>query len=584
MALVIGLVMCRAIPLFRATQVKLDRINQVMRETLSGVRVIRAFVRTRHEEAALRRREPRPVRHAAPGRPAVRAHPAGDLRDLQPLDGRRAVVRRHPGPGRGAVDRQPDRVPPVPDPDPVRDADRGLHVHPRAAGGGLVGADPRGPRHRALDPRSGAPGRPGPGRPGARRRRVPRRRVRLSRRRAARPPRHLVPGRAGQDDRDRRQHRQRQVDARSTSSRASTTRRRARSSSTASTSATMDREDLWSRIGVIPQKAFLFGGTVASNLRFGDDDATDDELWHALEIAQGQRLRRARWTAASRRRSPRAARTSRAASASGSRSPGRSSRTPAIYIFDDSFSALDFATDARLRAALERELGGATVIIVAQRVGTILNADRIIVMDAGRIVGSGTHRELLESNETYREIVYSQLSEAEAVGMSGATGRGGAAGPGAGAVRARRPARPAPARRPGAARPAAGRAGMIGHGHGPAAGQGQGLPGLVPAAVRDAPAGAAADPRRRRARGHQRRSSTSSARRSWATRSTRSSRARSASSCPPGATQEQAIDGAARARARPSSPTCSRHAPEPGRASTSARSAASSRSSSGSTS
>ena len=87
----------------------------------------------------------------------------------------------------------------------------------------------------------------------------------------------------------------------------------------------------------------------------------------------------------------------------------------AIYIFDDSFSALDFATDARLRAALERELGGATVIIVAQRVGTILNADRIIVMDAGRIVGSGTHRELLETNETYREIVYSQLSEAEAV-------------------------------------------------------------------------------------------------------------------------------------------------------------------------
>ena len=86
-----------------------------------------------------------------------------------------------------------------------------------------------------------------------------------------------------------------------------------------------------------------------------------------------------------------------------------------IYVFDDSFSALDFATDARLRAALERELGRATVIIVAQRVGTILNADQIIVMDGGRIVGSGTHRELLETNETYREIVYSQLSEEEAV-------------------------------------------------------------------------------------------------------------------------------------------------------------------------
>jgi len=86
-----------------------------------------------------------------------------------------------------------------------------------------------------------------------------------------------------------------------------------------------------------------------------------------------------------------------------------------IYVFDDSFSALDFATDARLRAALDRELGGATVIIVAQRVGTIINADQIVVMDNGEVVGIGTHRQLLESNETYREIVYSQLSEKEAV-------------------------------------------------------------------------------------------------------------------------------------------------------------------------
>jgi ATP-binding cassette subfamily B protein len=86
-----------------------------------------------------------------------------------------------------------------------------------------------------------------------------------------------------------------------------------------------------------------------------------------------------------------------------------------IYVFDDSFSALDFATDARLRAALDRELGGATVIIVAQRVGTIINADQIIVMDDGAVVGIGTHRQLLETNETYREIVYSQLSEDEAV-------------------------------------------------------------------------------------------------------------------------------------------------------------------------
>jgi ATP-binding cassette subfamily B protein len=176
----------------------------------------------------------------------------------------------------------------------------------------------------------------------------------------------------------------------------------------------MDREVLWSRMGLIPQKAFLFGGTVSSNLRFGHDTATDEELWHALDIAQGKDF-------VSEMDGGLDAPISQGGSnvSGGQRQRLAIARAivkdAGIYIFDDSFSALDFATDARLRAALDRELGGATVIIVAQRVGTILNADRIIVMDGGRIVGSGTHRELLESNETYREIVYSQLSEAEAV-------------------------------------------------------------------------------------------------------------------------------------------------------------------------
>ena len=140
-------------------------------------------------------------------------------------------------------------------------------------------------RHRAVDPRSGGSGQPA-ARTGAGR--VPRRRVPLPGRRGARAARHLVHGRTRRDDRDRRQHRQRQVDARSTSSRASTTSRAARSSSTASTCATMDRADLWSRIGLVPQRAFLFGGTVASNLRFGDETASDEDLWRALEIAQGR--------------------------------------------------------------------------------------------------------------------------------------------------------------------------------------------------------------------------------------------------------------------------------------------------------
>jgi ATP-binding cassette subfamily B protein len=173
------------------------------------------------------------------------------------------------------------------------------------------------------------------------------------------------------------------------------------------------REDLWQLIGVIPQNAFLFSGTIASNVRYGAADASDDEVRHALDIAQAGDFV--------------------AELADGIASPidqgGRNvsggqrqrlaiaralvKRAP-LYVFDDSFSALDFRTDARLRAALKRELSGSTVIIVAQRVGTIMNADRIVVLDEGRVVGMGTHTELLESSETYREIVFSQLTEDEA--------------------------------------------------------------------------------------------------------------------------------------------------------------------------
>jgi len=152
---------------------------------------------------------------------------------------------------------------------------------------------------------------------------------------------------------------------------------------------------------------------VASNLRFGDENATDDELWHALDIAQAKEFVEEMDGGLD------APITQGGSNLSGGQRQRLAIaralvKKAGIYVFDDSFSALDFGTDARLRAALEREVGWATLIIVAQRVGTIMKADRIVVMDGGRIVGVGTHRELLESNETYREIVYSQMSEKEA--------------------------------------------------------------------------------------------------------------------------------------------------------------------------
>ena len=152
----------------------------------------------------------------------------------------------------------------------------------------------------------------------------------------------------------------------------------------------INRADLWARLGVIPQKAFLFSGTVASNLRFGDEDATDDELWRALEIAQGKDF------VEEMEGKLEAPITQGGTNVSGGQRQRLAIaralvKQAGIHVFDDSFSALDFATDARLRAALARN-GRATRIIVAQRVGTIMNADQILVMDAGRIVGIGTPR------------------------------------------------------------------------------------------------------------------------------------------------------------------------------------------------
>jgi ATP-binding cassette subfamily B protein len=175
----------------------------------------------------------------------------------------------------------------------------------------------------------------------------------------------------------------------------------------------MRQQDVWARIGFVPQRAFLFAGTVAHNLRYGNEAATDADLRQALDVAQA---------------------TSFVQEMDGGLEAGVSQggttvsggqrqrlaiaralvKKPSVYVFDDCFSALDAATDARLRAALEKVTADATVIVVAQRVSTIRHADQIVVLDSGRIAGIGTHDTLMRENETYREIVLSQLTEGEA--------------------------------------------------------------------------------------------------------------------------------------------------------------------------
>ncbi|KJK58434.1 ABC transporter ATP-binding protein [Saccharothrix sp. ST-888] len=166
-------------------------------------------------------------------------------------------------------------------------------------------------------------------------------------------------------------------------------------------------------VGLVPQKPYLFSGTVASNLRYGRPDATDEELWQALETAQAKDFVE---KLAEGLDAPIAQGGSNVSGGQRQRLAIARAlvRRPEIYLFDDSFSALDYATDARLRKALSRETAGATVVIVAQRVSTIRDADRIIVLDEGAVVGSGTHQELMADNPTYREIVLSQLTEQEA--------------------------------------------------------------------------------------------------------------------------------------------------------------------------
>ncbi|MGL4832437.1 MAG: ABC transporter ATP-binding protein, partial [Propionibacteriaceae bacterium] len=173
-----------------------------------------------------------------------------------------------------------------------------------------------------------------------------------------------------------------------------------------------DPDTLWAHVGLVPQKPYLFTGTIASNLRYGNPTATDDEIWQALDVAQAADFVR---------EMPDGLNTAIAQGGTNV-SGGQRQRLaiaralikkPDIYVFDDSFSALDVATDARLRAALATETKDAAVLIVAQRVSTIMGADHIIVLEDGEIVGQGTHTELLAGNETYQEIVESQFKTQE---------------------------------------------------------------------------------------------------------------------------------------------------------------------------
>jgi ATP-binding cassette subfamily B protein len=413
MGVVIAIIMTRAVPLFRATQTKLDRINQVMRETLAGVRVIRAFVRTRHEEARfqdasrdLYDTQLRAARLFAFTQPTIFAIfnlstvaalwfgairvDSGDLSIgnltaflqylSQILFAVLTAVFMFILVPRAAV--SSGRIREVLDTEPT--------IHDPAS---PVAIDPESPERGVIEFRDVEFRYPGAEQPVLRG---------VSFRAAAGETTAIV-GSTGSGKSTLVNLIPRFYDA--TGGQVLIDGIDVRD---------LRRDDLWSEIGLVPQRAFLFSGTVASNLRFGKADATDDEIWRALDIAQGRDFVEEMDGTLDAPISQGGTNVS-----GGQRQRLAIARAvvkgPPIYVFDDSFSALDFATDARLRSALDRNLSRATKIIVAQRVGTILNADQIVVLDAGQVVGIGTHRELLESNETYREIVYSQLSASEAV-------------------------------------------------------------------------------------------------------------------------------------------------------------------------
>ena len=410
MVILIGLIMVRAVPLFRSMQVKIDRINLVLRENLTGIRVIRAFVRTEHEEqrfeganADLTDTALKVQRLFALLMPALMlvmnlssvsvvwfgGHrvadgqmPVGNLMAFMAylmqilMSVMMATMVLVMLPRAAASSERINEVlkvqPAVHDPATSVPADvsaRGT-VEFRDVVFGYPGADDPVLRGISFTARPGQTtaiiGSTGSGKSTL---------VNLI------PRLYDVTGGAvlvdGVDVRDR------------------------------------TRSELWASIGLVPQKAFLFSGTIADNLRFGGPEATADQMWEALEIAQGAQFVRELAEGLD------APIEQGGANVSGGQRQRLAIaralvRKPSVYVFDDSFSALDYATDARLRAALRGPTRDACVIVVAQRVATIRQAEQILVLDEGELVGIGTHGELMDTCQTYREIVLSQLSAEEA--------------------------------------------------------------------------------------------------------------------------------------------------------------------------
>jgi ATP-binding cassette subfamily B protein len=403
----IAVVLTRAVPLFRAMQRKLDRINLVMREGLAGIRVIRAFVRTTHEEARfdeasrdLMDTAHRVNRLFAVTMPALMAvmnlssvailwfgsqrvasgeMPIGNLTAflqyiVQILVATMTAVIMFVMVPRAAV--SSDRIREVLEAEPTI-GDLKAPVTP-----------PRGGRVEFRDVEFRYPGAEEPVLRGISFRAEPGTTTAIVGSTGSGkstlvnliPRLYDVTGGAVLVD---------GVDVRE-----------------------MDRQDLWARIGFVPQRAFLFGGTISSNVRVGREDASEDEVWRALGIAEARDFVEAMPEGLE---APVAQGGTNLSGGQRQRlSIARAlAKRPPVYVFDDSFSALDVGTDVRLRAALRRELAEATVIIVAQRVGTIIHADRIVVLEDGAVVGIGTHEELLAGCPTYREIVQSQAPELE---------------------------------------------------------------------------------------------------------------------------------------------------------------------------